>query len=50
VSWTIVDGRVSVREGELLGANIVELARESALALESIWKRAGVTGGGAAPS
>lgn len=50
VSWTIVDGRVSVREGELLGANFVELARESALALESIWKRSGVTGGGAAPS
>jgi cytosine/adenosine deaminase-related metal-dependent hydrolase len=50
VGWTIVDGRVSVREGQLLGANFNELARDSALALESIWKRSGVTGGGAAPS
>lgn len=51
VSWTIVDGRVTVREGQLLGADYLELARESALALESAWKRAGATaGGGAAPS
>ena len=50
VGWTIVNGRVTVREGQLLGANYLELARESAAALESAWKRAGVTGGGAAPS
>ncbi len=50
VGWTIVNGRVAVREGQLLGADFLELARESAAALESIWKRAGVTGGGAAPS
>lgn len=49
VGWTIVDGRVTVREGQLLGADYVELARESALALESVWKRTGVTGGGAGP-
>ena len=50
VGWTIVNGRVAVREGQLLGADYLELARESAAALESAWKRAGVTGGGAAPS
>lgn len=50
VGWTIVNGNVSVREGVLLGADYLELARESARALESAWKRAGVTGGGAAPS
>ncbi len=50
VGWTIVNGRVVVREGQLLGANFLELARESAAALESAWKRAGVTGGSAAPS
>jgi cytosine/adenosine deaminase-related metal-dependent hydrolase len=50
VGWTIVNGRVAVREGQLLGANYLELARESAAALESAWKRAGVTGGGAAPA
>ncbi|MFT3707845.1 MAG: amidohydrolase family protein [Archangium sp.] len=49
VGWTIVDGRVAVREGQLLGADYLELARESAAALESVWKRTGVTGGGAAP-
>ncbi len=50
VGWTIVNGRVVVREGQLLGADFLELARESAAALESVWKRSGVTGGGAAPS
>jgi cytosine/adenosine deaminase-related metal-dependent hydrolase len=49
VGWTVVDGRVAVREGQLLGADYLELARESAAALESVWKRTGVTGGGAAP-
>jgi hypothetical protein len=39
-----------VREGQLLGENYLELARESSKALESAWKRGGVTGGGAAPS
>lgn len=50
VGWTIVDGRVAVREGQLLGADYLELARESARAMESVWRRAGVSGGGAAPS
>ncbi len=42
VGWTIVDGRVVLREGQLLGADYLELAREYALALESVWKRGGV--------
>jgi cytosine/adenosine deaminase-related metal-dependent hydrolase len=46
VGWTIVNGRVVVREGQLLGADYLELARESAAALESVWKRAGLDGGG----
>lgn len=50
VGWTIVDGRVVVREGRLLGADYVDLARESAAALESAWKRAGVTLRGAPSS
>lgn len=48
VAWTIVNGEVTVREGELLAADYLELARESARALESVWRRAGVSGGGAA--
>ncbi len=39
VAWTIVDGRVVVREGALVGANMTELCREAALATESVWKR-----------
>lgn len=50
VGWTIVDGRVSVREGRLLGADYLELAREAARATESVWARAGVSGGGSALS
>ncbi len=49
-AWTIVNGAVSVREGVLVGADYLELARESARALESVWRRAGVSGGGAAAS
>lgn len=45
VGWTIVNGRVSVREGQLLGANYLELAKDAANALESVWQRAGVSGG-----
>lgn len=50
VGWTIVNGRVVVREGQLLGADYLELARASARALESVWRRAGVSGGGSASS
>jgi len=41
-SWVIVDGRVVVREGQLLGHDYVELARAAARTLESLWKRANV--------
>lgn len=50
VSWTIVNGRVVVREGQLLGVDYLELARASARAIESVWRRAGVSGGGSASS
>ncbi len=39
-SWTIVNGEVVVREGQLLGADFLELEREAAKAIESVWKRA----------
>jgi 5-methylthioadenosine/S-adenosylhomocysteine deaminase len=42
VAWNIVDGRVRVREGRLVGADEAALALESARALQSVWKRAGV--------
>jgi cytosine/adenosine deaminase-related metal-dependent hydrolase len=44
VAWTIVDGRVVVREGQLLGADALEISREGAKALASVWRRAGVGG------
>ncbi len=40
VAWTIVDGRVAVREGQLLAADYSELSREAARALQSVWARA----------
>ncbi|RKG83545.1 amidohydrolase [Corallococcus sp. CA049B] len=40
VAWTIVDGRVCVREGQLLGTDFVDLAREAAAALGRVWSRA----------
>ncbi|MFL5350267.1 MAG: amidohydrolase family protein [Hyalangium sp.] len=40
VAWTIVNGRVAVREGQLLGTDYVELATAAAAALASIWSRA----------
>ncbi len=36
VAWTIVDGRVLVREGQLVGADFNELAREAARAVEAL--------------
>jgi 5-methylthioadenosine/S-adenosylhomocysteine deaminase len=39
VAWTVVEGRVAVREGQLLGQDALELAREAARALESLWAR-----------
>jgi cytosine/adenosine deaminase-related metal-dependent hydrolase len=40
VAWNIVDGRVTVREGQLLGVDEVALARESARVLSALWARA----------
>ncbi len=39
VSWTIVGGRVVVREGQLLGIDFNALAADAARAVESIWAR-----------
>jgi 5-methylthioadenosine/S-adenosylhomocysteine deaminase len=41
VAWTLVNGRVVVREGALLGHDVVELGRQAARALESVWQRVG---------
>jgi len=46
VAWTIVNGRVVVREGQLVGADYAGLAREAAKALEAIWGRAQTAGDG----
>ena len=40
VAWTIVGGRVVVREGQLLGADFGALAGDAAQAVEAIWARA----------
>lgn len=42
VAWAMVNGRVVVREGTLLGGDYGELAREAAKATGSVWKRAGL--------
>lgn len=42
VAWNIVDGRVTVREGQLLGMDEVVLAREAARVLSDLWVRAHV--------
>jgi len=40
-SWVIVGGKVVVREGLVLGHDIMELARAAARTLEALWRRAG---------
>lgn len=40
VAWTIVNGRVAVREGQLLGSDFVELSTAATAALDSVWTRA----------
>ncbi|HYX92194.1 MAG TPA: amidohydrolase family protein [Myxococcaceae bacterium] len=42
VGWTIVNGRVTVREGQLLGIDFLELAANAARAVEAVWHRAGL--------
>ncbi len=42
VAWNIVEGRVTVREGQLLGVDEVVLAREAAEVLSDVWERARV--------
>jgi cytosine/adenosine deaminase-related metal-dependent hydrolase len=41
IAWTVVGGRVVVREGQLLAADYVELSREAARVLQLIWARSG---------
>ena len=45
VAWTIVAGRVVVREGQLLGADYLELAAEAAEVTEAVWARTAVAAG-----
>ena len=40
VAWTVVNGRVCVREGQLLGHDYVELSRAATDALHRVWTRA----------
>ncbi|MFP2925068.1 amidohydrolase family protein [Pyxidicoccus sp. 3LG] len=40
VAWTVVNGRVCVREGQLLGHDYVELASAATDALHRVWTRA----------
>lgn len=44
VAWTIVNGRVVVREAQLVGVDHVELQREASLALAEVWARTGAQG------
>jgi cytosine/adenosine deaminase-related metal-dependent hydrolase len=39
-AWTIVNGRVTVREGQLLGVDYLQLAADASAALASVWTRA----------
>lgn len=40
VAWSVVNGRVLMREGQLLGADFLDLAADGARALSAVWKRA----------
>jgi 5-methylthioadenosine/S-adenosylhomocysteine deaminase len=44
VAWTIVNGRVAVREGQLLGVDYAELAADASAALASVWARVSLSG------
>lgn len=39
VAWTVVDGKVLVREGELLGQDLRELSRVARAQAEQLWRR-----------
>ncbi|MCI0671660.1 MAG: amidohydrolase family protein [Myxococcaceae bacterium] len=41
-AWTVVGGRVVVREGQLVGQDAVVLGQEAARALRSVWARTAV--------
>ena len=43
-AWTVVNGRVVVREGQLLGHDYVSLAQQAATALNQLRRRAGLPG------
>lgn len=49
-AWTVVGGRVVVREGRLLGQDTAALAREAARALSSVWTRVPVRAPGEVPA
>jgi cytosine/adenosine deaminase-related metal-dependent hydrolase len=42
VAWTIVNGRVTVREGQLLGADYISLAKEASAAASAVARRSGL--------
>jgi cytosine/adenosine deaminase-related metal-dependent hydrolase len=50
VAWTVVAGRVVVREGQLLGQDAPALAHEASRALRAAWARLPVTAPGEVPA
>ncbi|EPX62414.1 amidohydrolase [Cystobacter fuscus DSM 2262] len=40
VAWTVVDGRVTVREGQVLGVDEVALAHDASVILSRLWAQA----------
>lgn len=39
VAWSIINGRVVMREGQLLGHDFLELGREAARVLSTLWRK-----------
>jgi hypothetical protein len=42
VAWTVVDGRVAVREGQVIGVDEVALAHDASRILSRLWAQARV--------